>query len=68
MSDEHEDRRKSDRRKRPRRMYDALHGKVTEEERQQYDNQLWSRISGEDRRVQDRRSEKDRRLVSWLLA
>ena len=67
MSDEHEDRRKSDRRKRPRRMYDALHGKITEEERRHCDNLLWSRISGEDRRMQDRRSENDRRIVLWLL-
>jgi hypothetical protein len=56
-----EDKRIAGRRKRARRMYDALHGKVTEEERQQYDKLLWSRIVSEDRRVQERRTEKDRR-------
>lgn len=58
-----EDRRSSGRRKRTRRTYDALHGKVTEEERRQYDSLLWSRIVGDDRRVQERRSGEDRRVL-----
>ena len=61
-----EDKRVSSRRKKTRRMYDALHGKitegkVTEEERRHYDKLLWSRSLGEDRRTQERRSGEDRR-------
>ena len=55
MSATHENRREFDKRKRPRRMYDALHGKATEEERQQYDKLLWSSRIGADRRTQERR-------------
>ena len=56
-----QDMRKAGRRKRARRMYDALHGMVTEEERKKYDELLWSRFFGEDRRTQERRTEEDRR-------
>jgi len=55
MSNTHENKQKLDSRKRPRRMYDALHGKATEEERQQYDRLLWSSRVNECRRVQERR-------------
>jgi len=61
MSDTHEDRRKFGRRYRERRMSDMLHGKATEEERQQYDKLLWSRHLDADRRAQERRFVKDRR-------
>jgi len=56
MSNTHENKQKLDGRKRPRRMYDALHGKATEEERQQYDRLLWSSRVNACRRVQERRS------------
>jgi len=42
-------------------MYDMLHGKATEEEKQQYDKLLWSSRFGADRRAQQRRSDNDRR-------
>jgi len=57
MSSAHEIRREFDNRKRPRRMYDALQGKATEEERQQYDRLHWIHRAGADRRRQDRRSD-----------
>ena len=61
MSDTHDDRRKTGRRKRTRRTYDALQGKATEEERLQYDRLLWSMNLDADRRKQGRRSCADRR-------
>ena len=56
-----EDRRKTGRRKRTRRTYDALHGKATEEEKQRYDMLLWSRNQNADKRGEERRSGEDRR-------
>lgn len=57
----HEDKRLSSRRKKIRRMYDMLHGKATEEEKQQFDRLLYSRHRDDDRRAQSRRSGTDRR-------
>jgi len=61
MSDIHEDKRKSSRRKKTRRMHDMLNGKATEEEKQQYDKLLWSMHRDADGRAKERRSGEDRR-------
>ena len=49
------------RRKKMRRMYDQMYGKVTEEERRAYDETLYSLKGITDRRAKDRRSGEDRR-------
>jgi len=61
MSDTHEDRRKSDRRKTPRRAHDLLEDILTEEEKQQYDKMLWSERQCTDKRAGERLSSKGRR-------
>jgi len=63
MDDTYDDRRIFGRRKMTRRTYDLLHGKATEEERLQYDMLLLSINQALDRRLQERRSGADRRLL-----
>ena len=61
MTNTGEGRRKAGRRKKTRRMHDALNGKATEQEKQRYDKLLWSRFHDDDRRAQERRSGEERR-------
>jgi len=61
MSDTHDDRRKSVRRQRIRRSYDALQGKATEEERLQHDMLMLSINRDGNKRLQKRRTGEDRR-------
>jgi len=51
----HENRRRSERRRVPRRTYDLLQGVLSEEERRQYDKMLWQTRRTTDRRVGERR-------------
>ena len=61
MTGTHKVRHPIARRKKTRRMYDLLNGKVTEKERQDYDKLLWSIRHDTDRRFDDRRGSEDRR-------
>ena len=61
MVDTHEDRRKLQRRKGTRRVYDMLEGKATEEERISCDRMFCDAHLDKSRRVLDRRSGEDRR-------
>ncbi|MCL1889749.1 MAG: hypothetical protein FWF99_04520 [Desulfovibrionaceae bacterium] len=56
-----EEKRISSRRKKTRRMHDALGDKLSEEEKQMYDKMLYTAHTSEDRRNGERRSGKDRR-------
>ena len=57
-----EDNRKAGRRRETRRMYDVLHAKLTEEERQRLDWLMYKEYLAEDRRNRNnRRAGEDRR-------
>ena len=56
-----EEKRISSRRKKTRRMHDMFGEKLSEEEKQRYDQMLYIAHTDEDRRKAERRSGKDRR-------
>ena len=61
MTEQHDEHRKIGRRKKARRIADLAQDILTEGAIQAHDKQLYSKYLNQDRRVNDRRSGKDRR-------